>query len=248
MGLKIKIGVLFVLLLSLTGYAQEDTHIVDSLRSVLPTQEGREKVLTMIELTWEFYDISYDDCLDWGEKAIKEAQNLGLKDLEAKANYVLGIQYAYHGDLDLAKEYLSQAYSHFTLLGDTKNAFESLWNLATYEMTLGSIDTAYAVYEDALALAKQMNDTSAYAYVISNMGLIWYKRDNPEMSLRYNSEAKALFEAIDDASGCAACSPTSPSFIWKEAVTTRQEASIGAFCLDLKPMATTTIPFLPARI
>lgn len=198
MGLKIKIGVLFVLLLSLTGYAQEDTRIVDSLRCVLPSQEGREKVLTMIELTWEFYDISYDDCLDWGEKALKEAQNLGLKDLEAKANYVLGIQYAYHGDLDLAKEYLSQAYSQFTSLGDTKNAFESLWNLATYEMTLGSIDTAYAVYEDALALAMQMNDTSAYAYVISNMGLIWYKRDNPEMSLRYNSEAKALFEVIGD--------------------------------------------------
>ncbi len=191
-------GILVFFCLMATAFAQEETRIVDSLRAVLPTQEGRDKVLTMIELTWEFYDISYDDCLDWGEKAIKEAQKLGLKDLEAKANYVLGIQYAYHGDLDLAKEYLNQAYSQFTSLGDTKNAFESLWNLATYEMTLGSIDTAYAVYEDALSLAKQLNDTSAYAYVISNMGLIWYRRDNLEMSLRYYSEAKTLFDAIGD--------------------------------------------------
>ena len=196
--MKRLLNILVCLCLGSTAIAQEDTRIVDSLRSVLPTQEGREKVLIMIELTWEFYDISYDDCLNWGEKAIKEAHDLGFADLEAKSNYVLGIQYAYHGDLDLAKEYLKQAYSQFTALGDTKNTFESLWNLATYEMTLGSIDTAYAVYEDALSLAKQLNDTSAYAFVMSNMGLIWYRRANLEMSLRYNTEAKTLFEAIGD--------------------------------------------------
>ena len=198
MGLKFKIGVAVLLLLSLVGFAQEETRVVDSLLNVLPSQEGREKVLTMIELTWEFYDISYDDCIDWGEKAIKESQELGFADLEAKANYALGVQYAFHGDLDLAKNYLKQAYAQFTALGDTKDAFESLWNLATYEMAFGNIDTAYLVYEEALPLAKLMNDTAADASVLSNMGLIWYKRGNPEMSLHYYADAKKLFEAIGD--------------------------------------------------
>ena len=61
--------------LSLTAFSQEETRVVDSLLRVLDHQEGRDKVLTMIELTWEFSDISYDDCIDWGEKAINEAQN-----------------------------------------------------------------------------------------------------------------------------------------------------------------------------
>ena len=178
--------------------AQQETRILDSLMDALIKQDGREKVLTMIELTWDFYDVSYDDCLDWGEKAIREAQKLGYGDLEAKANYALGIQYAYHGDLDLAKLHLQRSYSQFTTLGDIKNAFESLWNLATFEMAFGSIDTAYSVYEQDLLLAKQMNDTSAYAFVLSNMGLIWYKRNNPEMSLRYFSEAIRLLETIGD--------------------------------------------------
>ena len=192
------LNILVLFCLSLTAFAQEDTRVVDSLLSVLDHQEGRDKVLTMIELTWEFYDVSYDDCIDWGEKAIQEAQNQGFADLEAKANYALGIQYAYHGDLDLAKVYLKHAYAGFTAMDDTKNAFESLWNLATFEMSFGSIDTAYLVYEEALPLAKIIDDTSAYASVMSNMGLIWYKRGNPEMSLRYYFEAKNLFEAIGD--------------------------------------------------
>ena len=191
-------NILVFFCLSLTTFSQEETRVVDSLLRVLEHQEGHEKVLTMIELTWEFYDISFDDCIDWGEKAIAESQSLGYADLQAKANYVLGTQYAYHGDLDLAKVYLNQAYSQFLALNDTKNAFESLWNLATYEVTLGSIDTAYVAYENALSLAKQLNDTSASASVLSNMGLIWYKRGNPEMSLRYNREAQDLFEAIGD--------------------------------------------------
>ena len=192
------LNILVLFCLSLTAFAQEETRIVDSLLNVVATQEGSDKVLTMIELTWEFYDVSYDDCIDWGEKAIKEAQNQGLADLEAKANYALGVQYAFHGDLDLAKLYLKQAHTQFTDLGDTKNAFESLWNLATYEMSFGNIDTAYSVYEEALPLAKLMNDTSADASVMSNMGLIWYKRGNPEMSLHYYAEAQKLFDAIGD--------------------------------------------------
>lgn len=184
--------------LSVSAFAQIDTHIVDSLQEAYATQEGRDKVLTMIELTWDFYDVSFDDCISWGEKAIKEANALGYKDLEARANYVLGIQYGYHSDLDLAREYLQKSYNQYNVLSDTKNAFESLWHLATYELTLGSIDTAYVVYEKALPLTQQLNDTSANAYVLVNMGLIWYKRSQNEMAIKYFEQAKRMFEAIGD--------------------------------------------------
>ena len=196
--MKKLLGILALLALSVPIFAQDETRVIDSLENAVATQDGRDKVLTMIELTWEFYDVSYDDCLDWGERAIKEAHRLGFADLEAKANYVLGIQYAYHADMDLAKDYLQRSYSQFVALGDTKNAFESLWNIATYELSYGSIDTAYQVYEMALPIAEQLNDTSARAYVLSNMGLIWFKRNDLDKALDYNREAKSLFESIGD--------------------------------------------------
>ena len=89
------INIFVFVLLAATGMSQE-THVVDSLQDVLATQEGREKVKTMMELTWEFYDISFDDCIAWGEKAKAEAKLLNQADLEAEANYTLGTQYAYH--------------------------------------------------------------------------------------------------------------------------------------------------------
>ena len=187
----------FFCLLSM-AFAQEETRVVDSLLSVVDTQEGREKVKTMIELTWEFYDVSYDDCISWGERAIEEAKSLELVDLEAKANYVLGIQYSYHGDLDLAKQYLMQSYDQFISLDDTKNAFESLWNIATYEMTLGSIDTAYQIYERALDLAVRNDDNSACAFVNANMGMIRYKQNDFDDAASYYKESIRLFRLVKD--------------------------------------------------
>lgn len=211
MGLKSKIGLAVLLLLSLMGFAQEETRVVDSLLDVLPSQQGREKVKTMLELTWDFYDVSFDDCISWGEKAVAEAQSMNQFDLEAEANYTLGVQYAQHGDLDLAKYYLYLAYSQYQEIDDSeyikefgwdfsspKFAFLSLWNIATYELSLGSIDTAYAVYEKALPLAKMMDDTATYASIISNMALIWYNKNELDTAFRTYVEATNLFESIKD--------------------------------------------------
>lgn len=178
-------------------FAQEETRVVDSLHSVLSTQEGREKVETMIELTWEFYDVSYDDCLDWGEKAIREAQRLGFADLDARATYVLGLQYAYHGDLDLAKLYLKESYNKYLALSDTENAFESLWDIATYELLLGNIDTAYRVYQTALDIAED-DYYHGRASIYSNLGNIEYKKGNLDKAYDYFNQAKQIFEFVED--------------------------------------------------
>lgn len=195
--MKRLLTILVFVSLFFTTFAQEETRIVDSLSSVIVAQEGRDKVLTMIELTWEFYDISYDDCLDWGEKAIKEAQRLGFEDLEARANYVLGLQYAYHGDLDLAKEYFYKSYYQYIAFDDTENAFESLWDIATYELTLGNIDTAYRVYERALEIAED-DYYSGYAYIKSNMALICQQKNQLQKAIDLYLESKRVFELIDD--------------------------------------------------
>ena len=209
--MKKLINILVFICLSFSLSAQEETRVVDSLLGVLPTQEGREKVKTMIELTWDFYDVSFDDCISWGEIAVKEAKDLDQYDLEAEANYTLGVQYAQHADLDLAKQYLYLAYSQYQEIDDseyiqefgwdfssTKFAFLSLWNIAFYELAVGNIDTAYLIYEKALPLAERMDDTLSCAYIFSNIATIWYNRGDLEKSYEYNVKAKHLFESLGD--------------------------------------------------
>ena len=186
-----------IMLLAATGFAQE-TRVVDSLQDVVATQDGREKVLTMLELTWEFYDLSFDDCIEWGEMAISEAHKLGCADLEAKANYVLGIQYAHHADLDLAKTYLKASYSNYMALPDTTNAFESLWSIASYELTLGSMDSAQVYYGKALQLAELMGDDLSAAYVLGNLAIIHYEKGQMLASLDCNYKVRKIFSNLGD--------------------------------------------------
>lgn len=188
--------------LATMGVAQE-TRIVDSLQAVLATQEGREKVKTMIELTWDFYDVSFDDCIDWGEKAIKEANALGFKDLEAKANYATGIQFAYHGDLDLAKEYLKLSYVLNEALADTANMFEAVWNMAYYEMMLGNTDTAYVEFQKVVSMAEKRNDFFSKAKAYDNIAVIKYKQRDFEGAFASLNSSRQLYETLNDSAALA---------------------------------------------
>ena len=191
-------NILILLLLSSFSFAQEETRIIDSLESVLPHQEGRDKVLTMIELTWEFYDVSYDDCLDWGEKAIKEAQTLGFTDLEADATYALAMQYGYHADLDLAQEYLKQAFSLHKSVGNDARAFEDLWNQAYFEQIFGNMDSAFGLYGKVLSFAEQRTDTLAMVNTYINLAIIQYQKHDFEQSEKYLKKCRALKGSVDN--------------------------------------------------
>jgi len=196
--MKRLLGILVFCCLIIPTFAQEETRIVDSLLSVLDHQEGRDKVLTMIELTWEFYDVSYDDCLNWGEKAVKEAQRQGFADLEADATYALGMQYCYHGDLDLAKEKLKDAFKMHEAIGNEARAFEDLWNQARFEQKIGNIDTAFQIYEKVLAYAENRQDNIAKAQVYSNMAVIQHQKLDflkAEMNLK---KCLDIYKSIND--------------------------------------------------
>ena len=191
-------NILILLFLTTFTFAQDETRVIDSLESVMAKQEGREKVLTMIELVWEFYEVSYDDCLNWGEKAIKEAQTLGFPDLEADATYALAMQYGYHSDLDLAQYYLKKAYVLHHSLDNDARAFEDLWNQAYFEQIWGNVDSAFKIYENVLSFAEQRGDTLAMANTYANMAVIRYQINDFESSETYYKKCHSLYVGMDN--------------------------------------------------
>jgi len=185
-------------LLPIWAFAQDDTHVVDSLESVLAMQEGRERVLTMIELTWEFFDISFDDGVEWGEKAMQLAHDSNDFELEAEAAYALGMQFGYHNDLDLAQDYLRQSYILYELVGNEIKAFNALWNQAYFELLLGNMDTAYVAYQNALSMAERLQDSSACAQTSFHMAVIQYQRNDMEGAISAFLSSKALYKTLND--------------------------------------------------
>lgn len=192
------LAILSFLVLTLAAFAQEEMRVVDSLENVMAQQEGREKVETMIELSKAFFEFSFDDCIDWGERAIEEARALGFVDLEADATYALGEHYGYHLDLDLAQECFRKAYDLHKSVGNDAKAFEDLWDQAYFEQVLGNIDSAYVIYEMVLSNAKERNDTLAEANIYANMAVIQYQIHDfagSEMSFK---ECQKLYVLLDN--------------------------------------------------
>lgn len=192
------LSIVYFLLLVLATYGQEEIRVVDSLESAMAQQEGRERVKTMMELSKAFFDFSFDDCVDWGEKAIEEAQRMGYTDLEADATYALGLHYGYHVDLDLAQDCFKKAFDLHKSVGNDAKAFEDLWDQAYFEQVLGNIDSAFVIYEKVLSYAKERNDTLAEANVCANMAVIQYQIHDFGSSETYFKECRALYVLLDN--------------------------------------------------
>lgn len=196
--MKRLLNILVFCCLSMTAFAQEETRVVDSLLSVLEQQQGRDKVLTMIELTWEFYDVSYDDCIDWGERAIAEAKKQGFEDLEANALYALGMQYGYNGDLDLAEDKLREAFRIHKKVGNESGAFEDIWNQAHLEQNKGNVDTALSIYQEVLLYAEERSDSLAMAQVYFNMATGFYQKRDFASADRCLTNSIDLYRRLND--------------------------------------------------
>ncbi len=188
---------------SLTAFAQEETRAIDSLENIMQYQEGREKVLTMMELSRAFFDFSFDDCIDWSEKAIQLAHETNDVELDGDANFAFGIHYGYHSDLDLAQIYLKRSLDLYQQSRNEDKAFESLWNLAYFELLLGNMDTAYVAFQKVFSVAEQRHDSLACAQVSANMAFIQYQKNDFEGAISSFLFSKAFYESINDSTAIA---------------------------------------------
>ena len=180
------------------AFAQDDTRIVDSLENVLSTQQGAERIKTMIQMVWAFYDVSFDDGIEWGEKALQQSQELGMTELEAEATYALGVQYGYHNDLDLAQDYLKESFRLYKQVDNEIKAFDALWNQAYFELLLGNIDTASSAFQEVLLMAEQIQDSVAYAMAGFNLGIIQYQRNDFEGAIATFKSSRKYYELLND--------------------------------------------------
>lgn len=201
--MKRLLNILALLFLTSFCFAQEETRVIDSLESVMAAQVGREKVLTMIELSYAFFDYSFDDCVDWGEKAKRLSHEIGDVELEADAVYSLGMNYGYHNDLDLAQSCLRQSYELYHQADKEDKAFEALWNQAYFELVLGNMDSAYNVFLTVKALAEKRNDVMACAQTSSNLAAIQYQRGEFDKAIESFKLGRDFYAQLNDSAAMA---------------------------------------------
>ena len=198
-------NILVFLSLASFVFGQDETRVIDSLESVMANQEGREKVETMMELSKAFFDYSFDECIDWGEKAIKEATRFQDVELAAKAYWRIGIRYLDHYEFDLALDNFNKASELLKDKDDTDLLMRVLNTKGRVELFMGEMDSALITYQQALRVSENIGDELNCADVINNMAYIYYQQDDMDKSLEYFKEARKRFEMVHDTLSTAQC-------------------------------------------
>ena len=201
------LAILFFLILALTVPAQEEIRVIDSIKEVLKSREGSEKVVSLAELSRAYYVISYDDCISCGEAAVEEAKKLCDGGWIAWALYKLGARYKDHYDFDLSHDCLDQA---VTILKEQKTGDGELYldilNLkGEVELLMGELDLAFATYTKALEVSEILEDDMNAANVVNNLAYICFYKDDIDKAMDFFVNARKRYFEMDDSLSVAQC-------------------------------------------
>lgn len=199
------LAILSFLVLTLAASAQEEMRVVDSLENVIAQQEGREKVETMIELSKAFFDYSFDDCIDWGEKAIEEATRFHDEELLAKAYWKIGMRYLNHYEFDLALENYNMALELIKNKDDSELLEDVLNYKGRVELFMGELDSAWMTYQQALKVSENLGDELNCADIINNLAYIYFQQDDLDKALEHFQDARQRYEHQKDTLSVAQC-------------------------------------------
>ena len=190
---------------TISAFAQDEMRTIDSLESVMVKQEGREKVETMIELSRTFVDFSFDDCISWGEKAIKEAKRLQDEELMAKAYWKIGLRYLHHYEFDLAHDQFVTALKILEGQKDSELLVDVLNYKGYVELFMGEIDSALVTIQRNLQVSESFGDELNCADLINNMAYIHFQQDDFDKAMECFQDARQRYEHVQDTLSVAQC-------------------------------------------
>jgi tetratricopeptide (TPR) repeat protein len=100
---------------------------------------------------------SYKKSLEYSQKALKVAQDIGDRQNEGASLRIIGSTYANMGQVELAIEYHQQALAIAKEIGDRHVEGNRLGNLGNAYSELGQVERAIEYYEQALTIARQQS-------------------------------------------------------------------------------------------
>lgn len=192
--------------LSLTAFAQEEEmYVIDSMRNVMEKQEGASKIETMAELARALFDVSYDDCISLGEKAIIEAEKLGDEELLSWTHWKLGKRFMNHYDFDLAHEHFEKALELLENKEESEWLMYALNSKGHVEILMGDLDLALSTCQKNLSVSENLGDELNCADVLNNLAYIHIQQDNIDKAMGCFKEARLRYEHAGDVLSVAQC-------------------------------------------
>jgi signal transduction histidine kinase len=195
---NILLSALLFLFICVPARAQDNqAEAIDSIKQVLPFQDGDDRVLSYTELAWYYRNFNVDSALIFSRLALKYAEDYGADSTLASAFNSLANSFESVGDLDSAEYYFKQSLQKRVMLGDSLRVARTLNNLGILYDERGLFSLSLENYFRSLRLFEDYSeDPFDRAMVLGNIGIVYKKQRAYEQVLEYYERALNLYEEL----------------------------------------------------
>lgn len=186
-----------------TARAQESN--IDSLKQVLATSKGVNRITTMIELCWEYRFVNADTARQYGTEALAMAREAEIDTLEVEALHNIGVTYEAQGDYAEAMAYLKPALELRKKIGDDIKTANTLNNLGIVRDGMGDFTEALDYYFQARKIYEKAGNKAKIAMMLSNIGIVFKERKDFKEAAKYYRNAMNIYVELGNKFGVAAC-------------------------------------------
>ncbi|NOS91245.1 MAG: tetratricopeptide repeat protein [Cyclobacteriaceae bacterium] len=191
------------LLASISGFAQEKS--IDSLRSILGNQTGKERAKTLIELCWEYRFTNADTARLFGNEALELAKSMKIEELEVEAINNIGVTHEAQGNYAQALELELKALELRRKIGDDSKTAKTLNDIGIVYDEQGNYQKALEYYFEARKIFERLQDFPKIAMVINNIGIVLKAQKEFKKVVGYYQQALAIYQKLGNKFGVAAC-------------------------------------------
>lgn len=191
------------LLTSVSGLAQDKS--IDSLRSILATQAGKDRVKTLIELCWEYRFTNADTARLYGNEALELAKSMKIEELEVEALNNIGVTHEAQGNYAQALELELKALELRRKIGDDSKTAKTLNDIGIVYDEQGNYQKALEYYFEARKIFERLQDFPKIAMVLNNIGIVLKAQKEFKKVIGYYHQALAIYQKLGNKFGVAAC-------------------------------------------
>lgn len=181
----------------------QTSHKKDSIKSILETLQGEDKLKMLYDLAWDSQKEKNSSGIEYGQQLLALAKELQLHSYQADANHVLGRIAKHRNEFDSAENHFLEAIS-------VSKRYKYMHGIARGYNELGSFYNNQKAYLPAIEMYLKSytffleeGNKKAAASAANNLGNLLKKMEEYSESLNYYLESLALRTEIKDTLGLA---------------------------------------------
>jgi len=196
-----RIVILLIYVLSVSGVKVAAQSEIDSLKTLLATTSGEDKVDLYGKICWRYLAISRLDI------ARQYADSMGLlaTKLESKAGqfrtkYYNGTIARIEGNYKEALNYYDEYVQYNVSVGDSSRIARVMYQIGAVQSRLGNYDQALKAYYRSLAIDRKANDAYGAGITLNSIGIVHWETKKYKDAIREYLSALAIFDSVREMS------------------------------------------------